>query len=159
MSAALAGGGEALHLTFRAGGQALAVAIDEVDEVLPGGGLRPLPGTAPGIAGVRIHRGAIVGVIDLGVWTGEPGGGGEAVLILRGRPPLGLLASAVDAATRGAEGVAPRNGAPSLPLAGALRCARGMFWRLDVGALRRLLRAEGPDARGGDCGHEDPACR
>ncbi|MGH8380340.1 chemotaxis protein CheW [Pseudomonas sp.] len=55
-----------LHLLFRMGEQRFALDAHEVAEVLPRLPLKPIAHTPAWVAGVLVHRGALVPVIDVG---------------------------------------------------------------------------------------------
>jgi chemotaxis-related protein WspB len=54
-----------LHLRFRIGGESYALPASRIAEVIPLVGVRPLPRTLPGVAGVMDYHGRMVPVIDL----------------------------------------------------------------------------------------------
>ncbi|MGD8374861.1 MAG: chemotaxis protein CheW [Acidobacteriota bacterium] len=86
-----------MFLTFRCAGQAFAVPMSEVEEVVPASGLRSVPGLRPESGGVLVHRGRLVAAFA----PGPPGSAGTEVIVLRGAPGIGLLGTGCDALTDG----------------------------------------------------------
>ena len=129
-------------MIFRSGGQGFALPMAEVDEVVPCDGIHPLRGTRPEIVGVLVHRRSVVGVI-------APGGGvrtGTEVLVLSGKPGLGLLGTDSDAVTQGFTVEETE---------GMLHCSSGSFLLLDAQSLRGDLGTN--RTPGDDDGKKDPA--
>lgn len=89
-------------LVFRAGGEGLALPLQELAEVAPFCGCTPVPGAPAALRGVLNSRGAIQPLFDLALLLGlepAPSTGGH-VLFLRGRRGHGLLVGAVAAIVR-----------------------------------------------------------
>ena len=77
-------------LRMAVGGQDLAVAIDDVREILEVGRLTALPRTPDFVRGVMNLRGAVVPVIDLAARVGQPAitiGRRSCVVVVRAEPP------------------------------------------------------------------------
>ena len=84
-------------LRMAVGGQDLAVAIDDVREILEVGRLTALPRTPDFVRGVMNLRGAVVPVIDLAARVGQPAitiGRRSCVVVVKAEPS----AAAVDSA-------------------------------------------------------------
>jgi purine-binding chemotaxis protein CheW len=80
-------------LTFRAGGEALAVRVLEITGMAKRKAIQPLPGNVPALAGITTLRGALVPVYDLAGLLGlPPSSGSGSWLLLAGREtPVALL--------------------------------------------------------------------
>jgi chemotaxis signal transduction protein len=89
----------ALHLSL--GGIALAIPSALAEHIIPMPALRPLPGAAPGVAGLALSDGAPVLVLETGFVAGQPAPTGEApelLLVLReGGRRFGLPAGRIEA--------------------------------------------------------------
>ena len=59
-------------LRARVGSEAYAIPVEQVREVTDLGDVTPVPGSRPGLLGVRILRGTIVPVVDLALLLGIP---------------------------------------------------------------------------------------
>jgi chemotaxis signal transduction protein len=88
-------------LLARAAGRDLLLAASDLVEVLPAGPVTPLPGPLSGIAGVILHQGEFLPVLD---WRALPGvdappGSPVAMAILKRRLalPLAFLSGALEA--------------------------------------------------------------
>ena len=84
-------------LRMAVGGQDLAVAIDDVREILEVGRLTALPRTPDFVRGVMNLRGAVVPVIDLAARVGQPAitiGRRSCVVVVKADPPATDDASA-----------------------------------------------------------------
>ncbi|UFN48098.1 chemotaxis protein CheW [Roseomonas sp. OT10] len=69
------------------------IAKEVVSEVVPEGGITPLPGAAPALLGLTGHAGRLHAVLDLAVMLGlaaTPGGGGHLLLLRQGPRRLAL---------------------------------------------------------------------
>ena len=94
------------------GDEAVAVAIDDVREILEVGRLTALPRTPELVRGVMNLRGAVVPVIDLLARLGQPPaqiGRRSCVVVVQARPPADLDASA-DGAADDDTGFTPQEG-------------------------------------------------
>ncbi len=69
---------DGILLLARASGRDLLLAASDLLEVLPAGPVTPLPGPLPGIAGVVLHEGEFLPVLD---WNALPGTGGDAAAV------------------------------------------------------------------------------
>jgi hypothetical protein len=129
-----------------------------VQEILPARGIRPLRGTRPEVAGVLVRARTVVGIV-IPISAGGPAGRATEVVILRGSPGLGLLATGADALT-GEFTLETRaeKRPPVEEAAGVVRCAAGAFTLLDPERLRRRLGAS-PPSPGDRDGEQDPAGR
>ena len=90
-------------LRMAVGGQDLAVAIDDVREILEVGRLTALPRTPDFVRGVMNLRGAVVPVIDLAARVGQPAitiGRRSCVVVVKAEPPA--TDDATDDASAGA---------------------------------------------------------
>jgi chemotaxis signal transduction protein len=89
----------ALHLSL--GGIALAIPSALAEHIIPMPALRPMPGAAPGVAGLALSDGTPVLVLETGFVAGQPAPAGEAaelLLVLReGGRRFGLPAARIEA--------------------------------------------------------------
>ncbi|HEX9011182.1 MAG TPA: chemotaxis protein CheW [Holophagaceae bacterium] len=87
-------------LLARAAGRDLLLSASDLVEVLPSASITPLPGPLPGVAGVILHQGEFLPVLD---WSALPGAAGAplppvAMAILKRRLalPLEFLSGALE---------------------------------------------------------------
>jgi chemotaxis signal transduction protein len=121
-------------VSFRSGGQDWAVPLDQVQSVVGGRGLLPLPDPRPGVAGLLHRDGHTVTVVSpLG--SGQPG----QVLVLDGDGiSIGLLVDEVVGIERVQEAGAPPAGQRS-PLVAAVLPGTRPLLLLDVASLTGWL--------------------
>ena len=95
-------------LVFTRGGESYGVALADVREAVAGVVPTALPGSRPALAGVALHRGQVIALVDLAGLRGAavPGGATGAVLVVgTADTTFGLLADHIGAfSTAGQEG-------------------------------------------------------
>jgi len=142
-----------IQILLQAGSGRVAVPGTKVREVLPPGGVMPLPRRDSALVGLRSTRHGPVAVADLAVLAGEAplDPRTAVVVVLVGDDPIGLLAAAADVdESPPSDATTP---SPGAPLPGAVRPDGVLV--LDVDALLddRRLRAPAPagspDPQGG----------
>jgi len=144
------------------------MSMEDVEEVVPHGDIRRLPGTRHWVVGVMIRRGTIVGVVDPARLAAAGPGAGDQVIVVRGTPGLGLLAERTDVVTRDfLVGPGEAQGSTPGPATGTvLRHGGETFHVLELEPLRRELGVTHPSTplgaspeSGETDGEQDPSGR
>lgn len=135
-------------LSFRIAGQAYAVPLASVVEVIRDAEVTPVPGSAPELRGICQLRGQVVPVLDgcrrFGLPSSSAAGAGQAhiVVLAHGAHLAGLRVDAVgELLEAGDEAMPPPPGRPPRdddPVEGVLPLQAGFVALLDVGRLCRL---------------------
>ena len=85
-----------LYVHLRAGGEDLAVPVEQAREVVEVGDVAPVPGAREAVLGVRNLRGRVLPVLDLAVALGLPRGRPARILVVEERNhSVGLAVDAV----------------------------------------------------------------
>lgn len=85
-------------LTFEAGGEALAIAADEVDEIVLTPRITRVPQSPPALRGLASLRGNVVPILSVeALLCGVATKGSDHVIVLRGADPVGLAVERVGA--------------------------------------------------------------
>jgi purine-binding chemotaxis protein CheW len=125
------------YVMFRLGQQTFALSLDEVREIVRLGGLEPLPGMRPPMAGVIVLRGSPLPVLDLRT-AGTTQDGDVLVMAVEG-DPVGVAVDEVLAVLSAADlPEAAEPAAKTLPsyVVGVRRSAAGPVLLVD---LQRML--------------------
>ena len=131
-------------LRARVGSEAYAIPVEQVREVTDLGDVTPVPGSRPGLLGVRILRGTIVPVVDLALLLGIPrlGQPGSLVVVENEGWRVGFAVAEVNAVGELAE---PTEDTRSGLLAGATLTDGELVGVIDVPrAFDQLLPAGVP---------------
>ncbi len=135
------------YLTFLLGGEAYAVPIEQVREVMRAPPITEVPHAPPHVLGVVTVRGEVVAVFDprrrLGLpWAAPAEGAGRVVIVDAGEGPCGLVVDVVSSVVRlppGSVEPCPQAlGGPGVEcFAGIGRDGDRLFTVLDLGAFLR----------------------
>lgn len=136
---AQAGGGATSKLGFLAGGRALLVRLDQINEVVTVPELAEVPWAKPWFVGVASVRGALYGCVDLAAYLrlAEPMARGESRLLLV-HPRFGINVALRIERALGLRAIAdlaeePEDGPPHAWQSGQWRDPTGQVWaELDV---------------------------
>lgn len=98
-------GGSAQYLTFALGSRTFALRISVITEIIKFGQVTSVPRTPPHIRGVINLRGAVLPVLDLNVYVGQPSvpADGETCIVVietegsAGQQAIGLMVDSVSA--------------------------------------------------------------
>ncbi len=93
-------------LTFKSGGQTLAIASDDVAEVVTAPRVTRVPQAPPGLQGLANLRGHVVPILSVEALLGGTAGATARVIVLNGDAPVGLAVDSVSSlhTVEGAEG-------------------------------------------------------
>jgi chemotaxis signal transduction protein len=134
------------HLATRLGDARAAVALVDVEEIVPMVRVVPCPGAPDGILGTFVHRGALAFALDVAALVGRPSAAGaDFLVVLAGVPRVGFPADEMLGVTAGAD-VSRRasgGGAAGAGLVVEGMTADGALLVLSAEALREIARRAG----------------